>query len=65
MPIICLVLKINVMKMEQAFQMCYKEGEKTFYVSTQNWQGETKFKPTLQSLKIHFGNRRMKNLKHF
>jgi len=42
MPIICPTLKIDVMKMEQAFQMGYMEGEWAFYVSPQNWQGETK-----------------------
>jgi hypothetical protein len=43
MPIVHLVLKINVLKMEQAFQVCHMKGEKTFYVSLQNWQGEIKF----------------------
>ncbi len=42
MPIIHPTLKNNVMKMEQAFQMGYREGERAFYVSPQNWQGETK-----------------------
>jgi len=32
MPIVCLALKIDVMKMEQAFQMGYKEGERAFYI---------------------------------
>ncbi len=30
MPIIHPILKINVMKMEQAFQMGYRDGEKAF-----------------------------------
>ncbi len=37
MPIVCLALKIDVMKMEQAFQTGYKEGERAFYISPQNW----------------------------
>jgi hypothetical protein len=27
-------------KMEQAFKMGYKEGERASYVSFENWQGE-------------------------
>ncbi len=42
MPIIHPTLKTNVMKMEQTFQMGYRVGERVFYVSPQNWQGETK-----------------------
>jgi hypothetical protein len=37
MPIICLALKMDVMKMEQVFQMGCKEGERVFYISPQNW----------------------------
>jgi hypothetical protein len=33
MPIVHLVLKINVLKMEQAFHFGYREGDKVFYVS--------------------------------
>jgi hypothetical protein len=33
-------LKIDVLKMEQTFQMGYKEGEKTFYMSPTNWKCE-------------------------
>jgi hypothetical protein len=40
MPIMRLALKIDVFKMEQAFQMGYKQGEKMFFVSPTNWQGE-------------------------
>jgi len=36
-------LKINVLKMEQAFQMGYQEGNKVFYVFPINWQGEEAF----------------------
>jgi hypothetical protein len=32
-------LKIHVLKMEQAFQMGYMQGEKMFFVSPTNWQG--------------------------
>lgn len=41
MPIVCPTLKIDVMKMEQAIQMGYKESERAFYVSPQNRQGKT------------------------
>jgi hypothetical protein len=35
-----LTFKINVPKMEHAFQMGYREGEKAFYVSLTNWKGK-------------------------
>ncbi len=42
-PIVRPTLKINVLKMEQAFQMGYGEGDKVFYVYPTNWQGEEAF----------------------
>jgi len=36
MPIVRPALKINVLKMEQAFQMGYQEGNKVFYVFPKN-----------------------------
>ncbi len=36
-------LKIDVLKMEWAFQMGYQKGYKVFYVSPTNWQGEEAF----------------------
>jgi hypothetical protein len=36
MPIVRPTLKINVLKMEQAFQMGYQEGNKVFYVFPTN-----------------------------
>jgi hypothetical protein len=36
MPIVRFVLKIHVLKMEQAFQMGYMQGEKMFFVSPTN-----------------------------
>lgn len=33
-------LKINVLKMEQAFFTSYREGERAFCVSSTNWKGE-------------------------
>lgn len=36
-------LKIDVLKMEHAFQTRYHEGEKVFYVSPLNWKGEEEF----------------------
>ncbi len=38
-----LALKIDVLKMEQAFQTRYHKGDKVFYVSPLNWKGEEEF----------------------
>jgi hypothetical protein len=35
--------KIDVLKMEEAFQINYWEGDKVFYVSPFNWKGEEDF----------------------
>ncbi len=35
-----LALKINVLKMEQAFQMGYREGDKILYIFPMNQKGE-------------------------
>jgi len=40
MPMVRPTLKIDVLKMEQAFHMGYREGDKVFYVFATNWQGE-------------------------
>jgi hypothetical protein len=40
MPIVWPTLKIDVLKMEQAFQMGYMEGEKAFFILHTNWQGQ-------------------------
>jgi predicted ABC-class ATPase len=40
MLVVRLTFNIKVLKMEHVFQMGYKEGDKVFYVSTTNWQGE-------------------------
>jgi hypothetical protein len=42
-------LKINVFKMEHAFQMGYKQGEKVLFVSPTNWQGEKIVVSTIES----------------
>jgi hypothetical protein len=34
MPIVWIALKIDVLKMEQMFQMGYKEGKKVFFCLT-------------------------------
>jgi hypothetical protein len=39
MPIIRPTLKIDILKMEQAFHMGYKEGDKVFYLFPKNWKG--------------------------
>lgn len=39
MPIIHPTLKIDVLKMEQAFHFGYQEGNKVFYVSPLEWKG--------------------------
>jgi hypothetical protein len=33
-------LKIDILKMEQAFHMGYKEGDKVFYLSLMSWKGK-------------------------
>jgi hypothetical protein len=43
MPIVHLALKINDLKMEDAFQIGNLEGNKVFYVSPLNWRGEEFF----------------------
>jgi hypothetical protein len=43
MPIVHPTLKIDVLKMEHAFQTGCCEGEKVFYVSPLNWKGEEEF----------------------
>jgi hypothetical protein len=43
MPILCPTLKIDVLKMEHAFQTRYYEGYKVFYVYLVNWKGEEEF----------------------
>jgi hypothetical protein len=35
--------KIDVFKMEHAFQMGYQKGDKIFHFSPTNWQGEEAF----------------------
>ncbi len=40
MLIVRLALKIDVVKMEQAFFTRYKEGENAFYVSSKNSKGD-------------------------
>lgn len=39
MPIVCPTLKIDVLKMEQAFHFGYWEGDKVFNVSPLEWKG--------------------------
>jgi hypothetical protein len=43
MLVVRLAFKIDVLKMEHAFQMGYREGDKMFYVFFTNWQKEEKF----------------------
>jgi hypothetical protein len=54
MPIVRATLKIDVLKMEQAFFTRYCEGEKAFYVSSTNSKGEeelvSKYIPSWSSL---------------
>jgi len=37
MPIVKPTLKIDILKMQQAFHGKYREGNKVFYVSPTNW----------------------------
>jgi hypothetical protein len=43
MPVVKSAFKIDVLKMEQVFQMGYWEGNKMFYVFPTNWQREEEF----------------------
>jgi len=43
MPVVRPSLKIDVFKMEHAFQMDYQKGDNFFYVFPTNWQGEEAF----------------------
>jgi hypothetical protein len=42
-------LKIDVLKMEHAFQMGYRQREKVLFVSPTNWQGEKIVVSTIES----------------
>jgi len=43
MPIMRHALKIDVLKMEHAFQTRYHEGKNVFYVFPLNWKGKEEF----------------------
>ncbi len=43
MPIVHLAFKIDVLKMEHAFQTGYHEGDKVFYISPLNCKGKEEF----------------------
>jgi hypothetical protein len=43
MPVVKSTLKIDVLKMEQLFQMGYQEGDKVLYAFPTNWQGKKEF----------------------
>jgi len=62
MPIVHLAFKIDVMKMEQAFQMGYKEGERVFYITTN--KERLSLWPKFQSPKVHLGSKIMKILRN-
>jgi hypothetical protein len=43
MFVICHALKIDVLKLEHAFQIGYCKGDKVLYVSPLNWKGKEEF----------------------
>ncbi len=43
MPIMHLAFKIDVFKMEHAFQTKYRKGDNVFHISPLNWKGEEEF----------------------
>jgi hypothetical protein len=43
MPIVHLAFRIDVLKMDQAFQIGYHEGNNVFYKSPLNWKGKEEF----------------------
>jgi hypothetical protein len=63
MPIVKHVLKIDALKMEQAFQMGYRQGEKVFFVSPTNWQSEEISIQLLSNYGVFFGRIRMIDLR--
>jgi len=49
MPIVKPTLKIDILKMEHAFHMGYREGDEVFYLSLIIWKGEE------QDVSLHNG----------
>ncbi len=59
MPMVWLALKINILIMEQAFQMGYKEGEFFFYVSPTNLKERRNVLLPTSMPRVLYGMRRM------
>jgi hypothetical protein len=49
MPVVHPIFKINILKMEQAFQTGYQEGDKMFYVSLFFSKGQEEFQEECMS----------------
>jgi len=49
MLVVRLALKIDILKMEQAFHMGYREGDEVFYLFPTSWKGEE------QNVSLHIG----------
>jgi hypothetical protein len=65
MPVVKLTLKIDVLKMEQAFHMGYKEGDKVFYVFATNGKGKKLLWTLMRRAGINTRRLLMMNLKSF
>jgi hypothetical protein len=65
MPIMCPALKIDVLKMERAFQTRYHEEEKVFHVSPLNWKGEEQFFDSYVDLGTSIGVLKNEKSEHF
>jgi hypothetical protein len=62
-PIVSYTFKIDILKMELAFHIGYKEGDKVFYLSPISWKDEEKtFFYTIEH-GMNIGSLRMSDLK--
>jgi hypothetical protein len=55
-------LKTDILKMDQAFQMGYKERDKVFYLFFTNWKGKSIPLMNMNPHGIFIGGRRMGDL---
>jgi hypothetical protein len=65
MPNMKLAFKINILKMEQAFQMGYRQGEKVFFVSPTNCMERRLLFQAIKIPKVPYGGRKIMSLRIF
>ncbi len=63
LSVLCPIFKIDIRKMEHAFQISYRKGDKVFYVSFFNWKGRRNAKRStcLLGVDIGFENERFES----